>query len=219
MNAKRNILALFAIGLILQFCMALPVMSAAKYADSTTFNPVPIPVNAKNAGGGVPVGTIISWPSATNPEDPDNWLECNGQSFSPAVYPELSSAMGKATVPDFRGLFLRGYGSQSHAQENGSTVGVTSTLHASGSLGTVQGDASRNIYGTFPIETENYQQNWNRFSGAFYLVKFGQTNDGEFGQDAEPEHTFGFDASRVVPTADETRPVNTAVRYLIRALP
>jgi hypothetical protein len=30
---------------------------------------------------------------------------------------------------------------------------------------------------------------------------------------------LSFDASRVVPTSTENRPVNTAVRYLIRALP
>jgi hypothetical protein len=136
-----------------------------------------------------------------------------------ASYPELSSAIGgTSAVPDLRGLFLRGYGSQSHAQNNGSTVGVTSTLHASGSLGAVQGDAIRNIDGTFPIETENYQQDWNAISGAFFIMEFGRTYDGESG-DNEEEHTFGFDASRVVPTATENRPVNTAVRYLIRALP
>ena len=40
-----------------------------------------------------------------------------------------------ANVPDVRGLFLRGYGSQTHAQNNGSTVGITSTTHSSGALG------------------------------------------------------------------------------------
>ena len=37
-------------------------------------------------------------------------------------YPELFALMG-GQVPDLRGLFLRGYGAQSHAQNNGSTVG------------------------------------------------------------------------------------------------
>lgn len=54
-------------------------------------------------------------------------------------------------VPDYRGLFLRGRGSQVYAQDNGTTVGVTETLHASGQLGQVQGDATRGIEGSISI--------------------------------------------------------------------
>jgi len=32
-------------------------------------------------------------------------------------------------------------------------------------------------------------------------------------------HVLEFDSSRVVPTANENRPVNVAVRYLIRTRP
>jgi hypothetical protein len=35
----------------------------------------------------------------------------------------------------------------------------------------------------------------------------------------QKSHGVTFDISRVTPTASEIRPVNTAVRYLIRALP
>jgi len=52
-----------------------------------------------------------------------------------------------AAVPNYQGMFLRGYGSQAHAQENGSTIGITSTTHASGSLGVAQGDATRKADG------------------------------------------------------------------------
>lgn len=91
----------------LVFLLQLPNFSGIACAgDSTSFNPVPIPVVAKGAGG-VPVGTIIAWPVAQNPADMENWLECNGQSISASVYPELSALVG-AKVPDFRGVFLRG---------------------------------------------------------------------------------------------------------------
>jgi hypothetical protein len=145
------------------------------------------------------------------------------QGFCPicplASYPELSSALGKASVPDFRGLFLRGYGSQSHAQNNGSTVGVTSTLHTSGSLGTVQGDANRNVTG-------EVQTIWSArpitgtSSGALSKKNYGMAsvdNNGVTVNDGTID--LDFDTSRVVPTSNENRPVNIAVRYLIRAFP
>jgi hypothetical protein len=41
-----------------------------------------------------------------------------------------------------------------------------------------------------------------------------------YGDDSESNAaSFGIDAARVVPTANENRPANVAVRYLIRALP
>jgi hypothetical protein len=117
-------------------------------------------------------------------------------------------------VPDYRGLFLRGHGSQVHVQLNGSKIGVTSTLHESGQLGQVQGDAGRNIAGN---------------SGRVGMDTSGQSPDGVFSSvwtpatdgpnGGVPFYNSTFDASRVVPVADENRPVNTAVRYLIRALP
>ena len=65
-------------------------------------------ITAKNSGGN-PVGTIIAWPVAQNPEDMENWLECNGQVVNQATFPELYSIIG-AHVPDLRGQFLRGLG-------------------------------------------------------------------------------------------------------------
>jgi hypothetical protein len=116
-------------------------------------------------------------------------------------------------VPDLQGLFLRGYGSQSHAQENGSTVGVTSTTHVSGALGSVQGDTIRNITATFSFKAGNPARS---FEGASYpIAPGGQSHD----NDGPSIEASGFDASRVVPIANEIRPVNTAVRFLIRALP
>ena len=145
-------------------------------------------VTAKGSGG-VTVGTIIAWPVATNPDDMDNWLECNGQSVNPSVYPELSAVIGHQ-VPDLRGLFLRGQGGNSAA------------------LG---GDAIRNISGSFTGGHVSWPVTGAfRRTGVAYLFQHGGD-----------QHTsrFEFDASLQVPTAEENRPVNTAVRYLIRARP
>lgn len=76
---------------LLLWLFLLPLLAfhqSALGADATSFDPTRVEVKAKGSGG-VPVGTIISWPVATNPEDMDNWLECNGQSISPSVWPGL----------------------------------------------------------------------------------------------------------------------------------
>jgi hypothetical protein len=134
------------------------------------------------------------------------------------TYPELSSVLGGATVvPDYRGLFLRGHGSQAHVQENGTTVGVTSTMHSSGVLGAVQGDAIRDIIGDAPYtQTDLASPYTGALSNTLLYRNYYMHEEYNGGYMTE---TFSFRASRVVPTAPEIRPVNTAVRYLIRALP
>ena len=203
---KKRILSLFA---ALFFLLPLLASSPIHGADATSFDPTRVEVKAKGSGG-VPVGMILAWPVGQNPEDMDNWLECNGQSISPSVWPELFAVVG-GQVPDLRGLFLRGYGSQAHAQNNGSTVGITSTTHSSGAQGQVQGDGTRNVTGTIGpsidagssgIVYRNGQSGYMLPSAAHYATAFHH-----------------IDISRVVPTAEENRPVNTAVRFLVRARP
>ena len=170
--------------------LAQPVLGA----DATSFDPTKVAVEAKSSGG-VPVGTIISWPVATNPEDMDNWLECNGQSISPSVYPELFAVVGNS-VPDLRGLFLRGHGGNSAA------------------LGVQQGDAIRNVTGTFDARVAGM---WREGTGPFRVGGGGGQKVAVDGYGYP--YDVSFDLSRCVPTASENRPVNTAVRYLIRAHP
>jgi hypothetical protein len=134
------------------------------------------------------------------------------------AYPELSLVLGSASaVPDFRGLFLRGFGSQSHAQNNGTTVGETSTLHASGSLGDVQGDAARRLTGAIEVSLTDSPESMPD-TGAFTTAR-----DDSSQQQASSSPLWDdiiiLDSARVTPTAAEYRPVNTAVRFLIRALP
>lgn len=154
--------------------LAQPVLGA----DATSFDPTRVEVKAKGSGG-VPVGTIISWPVATNPEDMDNWLECNGQSISPSVYPELFAVVG-GQVPDLRGLFLRGRGGNSAA------------------LGVRQEDA--------------FKAHSHDFTG-YGVMEGGAT--GGYWQVLQLTRT----RTTTETGSDETRPVNMATRFLIRAKP
>lgn len=150
----------------------------------------------------MPIGSIIVWAFSTLPGggDEGKWLECNGQSTD--GYPELAAIAG-ATVPDYRGCFLRGLGGNS------------------AELGVAQGDAIRNITGT----TVSHKY-------ATWASPFICPPDGAFshkmmaGSDytvvtGDPKGTQNlasyFDASKVVPTANENRPINKAVVYLIKA--
>ena len=144
----------------------------------------------------MPVGTIVAWPVAVNPADSESWLECNGQSTT--GYPELAAVVG-AAVPNYQGIFLRGLGGNSAA------------------LGTRQGDAIRNISGDFlaDVAATGYI---NTAKGVF--TDAGSPGGGDGGNVSHPEvRRIMFDASKVVPTANENRPTNVAVRYLIRARP
>lgn len=176
-------------------CLALALTfmttgTAAYSADAASFEPLDVNVSAQS--GGVPVGMVVAWPVAVNPADAASWLECNGQST--AGYPELAAVVG-GTVPDLRGRFLRGLG--------GSSAG----------LGVAQGDAIRNITGSL---AGAIRSNYSTSSGVFR-----HTTTGNYAPDydTDPVGTLTFDASRMVPTANENRPVNVAVRYLIRARP
>lgn len=121
------------------------------------------------------------------------------------MYPELVALVG-SRVPDYQGVFLRGHGSQ--VSTHYGTV-----THTSAGLGELQGDAIRNISGTFGGHIVGWRGGWG--NGPFYSWKANDraASGGEWGSGT----SWGLDASRVVPVADENRPVNRSVIYLVRA--
>ena len=149
---------------------------------------------------------IIAWPLITNPSD--NYLECNGQAIDSKKYPKLYKLM--KNTPDYRGLFLRGLGSQTYSQLNGTLNGITATTYTSGDLNNIQGDSIRNIYGELPDRNSYYM-----WTGVFsFNVQKPEENGATL---TEGGYRGIFDTSRVVPTANENRPINKAVRYFIKA--
>jgi len=114
-----------------------------------------------------------------------------------------------------QGMFLRGFGSQAYTQNNGSTIGLTATTHASGLVGQVQGDAERQLTGKI------YTNLWTPMnvseSGPFFFEYRSENQVSANLYSNYGIYTIGIDSSRTVPTANENRPANVAVRYLIRA--
>ena len=193
----KRLLLLF----LLCFGLALPGVAA----DGTSFNPTTISV--KSVGASIPVGTVITWPSNSWPSDRDNWLECNGQSISSAVYPELVGVVGW-NVPNYQGVFLRGYGGQTSYHYG--AVG-----HWSTGLGELQGDGIREIWG----ELSYLPRSRDGEVGQSGSLAFWNEGRNQWMNDAgkAPSGAMNFYASRSTPVVGEIRPVNRAVRYLIRA--
>ena len=78
-----------------------------------------------------------------------------------------------------------------------------------------QSDAIRNITGnTWTLDGFGKFMKRGSVSGAFKAHLNGRANIGD--GDSDDAYYLSFDASRVVPTADENRPVNTSVEMWVR---
>ena len=118
------------------------------------------------------------------------------------VYPELVALIG-TTVPDYRGIFLRGVGGNSAA------------------LGAKQSDAIKQPTNGGTLHF------WKSFEKCWATGVFSIEGPSEYDvtiKESNSAHSFPrklqFDLNRAWETgytSSETRPVNRAVRYLIRA--
>ena len=158
-----------------------------------------------------PVGTVISYHGITAPT---GYFACDGAEFDADVYPKLAAVLGKSSVPDLRGYFIRGYDTRNDVDTEG----------AGRELCSKQGDAIQNITGTFIGDLP-------KGPGASNHVSFDRSS-GAFTSDTTVEslpwiqtNTNGsrianvrakLDASRVVPTALENRPKNKTLLFCIK---
>lgn len=143
-----------------------------------------------------PVGIPQPWPLASAPL---GWLICNGAAFDKAMYPYLAAAYPSGRLPDLRGEFIRGW-------DAGRGV------DAGRAILSAQGDAIRNITASI-----------NGLGGEGGAIYYKSTPEKSSWVHWGGDNTFhdvmsyGFDASRVVPTASENRPRNIAFNYIVRA--
>lgn len=149
----------------------------------------------------IPVGSYLLYSSNSN--TPDGFLRCDGSALDKTAYAALFAVIGytygrsgdKFLLPNFSdGKFMRSIGGNAAA------------------LGTTQGDAIRNITGN--ISGNGLIGGHNDVSGALgFYTKFG---NGPVVQSNYSNDTITFNASKVVPTANENRPLNMAVVVLIK---
>lgn len=147
-----------------------------------------------SGGSAVPVGVPLPWGSA---KPPAGWIKMNGQAINATTYPKLAAIYG-SNLPDLRGEFIRGW-------DDGRGVDAGRAIFSA------QGDAIRNIVGSINALGAE--------SGAFYYSRTPSTGSWVHWAADTATHdvlTYGFDASRVVPTASENRPRNIAFNYIVR---
>ncbi|MDR2893512.1 MAG: phage tail protein [Deltaproteobacteria bacterium] len=191
-------------------------------ADATSFNPAPVQIKA--TGAGLPVGTVIAWPVATNPPDYASWMECDGRAVDQATYPELYALVG-GNVPDFRGMFLRGVGGKAGELGELQAEGVyidpaTARISLAGKMADVapeeRGDSSAE--GGMRVSVRSQ-----RVYSIGSVTKTYSGRGSSLSNETLSSYTNGFTEdipfSISVDGADETRPVNKSVRYLVRAKP
>ncbi|TYL41699.1 phage tail protein [Dickeya sp. ws52] len=143
------------------------------------------------------VGIPLPWPQATPPA---GWLKCNGQAFDKNAFPKLAQAYPGGVLPDLRGEFIRGWDDGRGVDSNRSILSL-------------QGDAIRNITGF----VSGVYVGFDGYSGAFYDTGSRNSISPLSTIAAQLNDDFAFDASRVVPTANENRPRNIAFSYIVRA--
>lgn len=160
----------------------------------------------------IPAGFPLPWPKATPPE---GWLKCNGAVFDKAKYPKLAAVYPSGALPDLRGEFLRGW-DDGRGTDSGRA------------LLTAQGDAIRNITGVQSLAVPyngastgvffNNGKNANEgvYADGSHISDAPNPVDGSTGPGSSGEKIY-FDASKMVPTANENRPRNVAFNYIVRA--
>ncbi|TDN42147.1 phage tail protein [Haemophilus haemolyticus] len=148
---------------------------------------------------------------------PNGWLKANGAAVSRTTYAALFSAIGTTfgagdgrttfNLPDLRGEFIR-------CLDDGRNVDRDRRL------GTAQGDAIRNITGKLDSSAmgsgNQVLEGKMIASGAIGTTYQQRQWSGDQGGWGEQSVSFDFDASRVVPTANENRPRNVALLACIK---
>ena len=154
------------------------------------------------SGGEVPAGTVVMYGGATAPA---GWLLCDGTAVSRTTYATLFNVLsttygtgdGSSTfnVPDARGVFVRGAGSQ-----------TISSITYTGTRGTTEGDQLQGHYHS--IQAAN-----SGGTGAAADTFPYATGTNATGYTRSPS----TDGSNGTPrTGSETRPANISLSYIIK---
>lgn len=183
-------------------------------------------LTASGLEAGVPLGTVL-WMNCPRNAIPDGWVPLDGQALLKSDFPDLWNMVANGFVfvaseadwwasSYWRARFTPGDAWSFRVPDLNGVVGGSwrsPVARGDGYLGggVIIGDAIRNITGTFDA---NQDDGTSGKRGAFYYT--GEGFAGSNGAGSWSGLT-GFDASRVVPTSDENRPVSVFGTYVIKA--
>lgn len=180
---------------------------------------VPYAISANN---GVPTGSIMPYIGTT---PPPGWVLCNGQNISSTTgSAPLISLLGSNNVPDLRGMFLRGAGSDSRTSTE--TVNLKATqeeslkshLHPKGTLA-VGGGTHRHWMNFYVDETDadgdgGSDDRYGDNNSEGVIQEETDSREGSGVADGTHEHTISGSTGNT--GGSETRPVNYGVNYIIK---
>lgn len=161
-----------------------------------------------------PIGEIISYMGTTAP---NNFLVCDGSIYNISDYIDLANHINKHfgsfnffggdgtttfAVPDLRGEFLRGSGTNGHADSgNGANVGVHQNGTQIPNAWNYNGTIAMSYKANTGINTANIDRGVNKLTATLNEAHVASVTTG----------SGGYDYSHYIP-----RPTNTSVLYCIR---
>ena len=166
-----------------------------------TLNILKTDAEVVQVSSGVPIGTIIAWPSNNAPTEGGTWLLCNGGTFSSTTYTKLYSVLGSTTLPSLNGRFLEGTTSNN----------ARSTKNA----------GLPNITGGAQTGAEYWTDNGNYNSGALTAVGVEYGTRNRQGEATKYRTRISIDASKssnIYGASTTVQPASYLVKYFIKAL-
>lgn len=206
------------------YWMKIEVMEGSSYRE-VSFAQLPSAPYCEVAHNAAPVPAGCIMPFAGPASSvPAGWMLCDGSAISRSTYANLYNVIGVAwgtgdgsttfNLPDMRGMFLRGVAGTDTIgdPDAGTRLANANGGNSGNNVGSYQGDAIRNITGTF----KSFDRDSPQFSGAFYNTLNDWSASVAGGNSDTWGNRTGFDASLVVPVGSDNRPKNVAVNYIIK---
>jgi len=159
------------------------------------------------SSGGVPVGTVVSFSTDTEPTD---FFECDGSAISRTTYAELFAVIGTLygvgdgsttfNLPDLRGEFIRGYDNGAgNDPDAASRTDAGDGATTGDNVGTKQADE-------FESHVHDFYIGGNAVGGNRYAVQGASLREG----------TNPASAPFIDEGGNETRPRNVSMMYCIK---
>jgi microcystin-dependent protein len=183
-----------------------------------------------SSSGSVPAGTVMAYAGSTVPT---GWLECNGDDISRTTYANLFSAIGTAwgygdqsttfNLPDMRGVFLRGHNNNktSASDDYDPNASSRTALNPGGNTGDNVGTYQSDLFASHNHGGGNHSHNTSNFSKRGYPDGSGDRTTSYYFMHSSrgTDYKLGTTSSGTIISTqggDETRPVNVAVKYIIK---